>query len=421
MDASASAPVIVVGAGLAGLCCARVLHAAGQSVRVLDAADAGGGRLRTDVMEGFRLDRGFQVLQTAYPETMRELDYAELQLHAYEPGALIRSRRRFIHMTDFSGRPLTSLRSLLNGLGTWSDHKQLAQLRRHVTQTEIDALLSEPDTTTRDYLLHDLNFSRDIVERFLLPWFRASFLEQELDTSSRYFKFLFRTLAAGDVSLPADGMAAIAHQLAHHLPAGSLHLNCRVLETKPHEVRLESGEILQARAVVIATDMTAAGALANDASLVREWCGTTCLYFAAEQPPLTAALLILNGDGEGPINNMSVLTNVTASYAPPGKALMSVSVVGAALGDEELLPKVRRQLFDWFGQSAILWRHLRTYRIPHALPTQPPGSVDATGRACRLVSGLFCCGDHRQTASIQGAMQSGRRAAEAVLQFLAET
>ena len=181
-------------------------------------------------------------------------------------------------------------------------------------------------------------------------------------------------------------------------------------------MRLESGETIGADAVVIATEGPEAARLA--ALPVPGSRPVTCLYFAAERAPIAEPLLVLDGDGTGPVNNLCFPTQVAPGYGPAGATLVSASVVGGAAGDAgdaALEAAVRKQMAGWFGDEVRGWRHLRTYHIRHAQPEQRPGALEPVERAVRLESGLFVCGDHRDTASLHGAMLSGRRAAEAIL------
>ena len=409
-------PVVIIGAGLAGLCCARELVRNSVEVLLLESQDGVGGRVRTDVVDGFRLDRGFQVLQTAYPEARRQLDYKSLRLHNFAPGALIRSEIRTVVMSDPWRRPQDLFSTLFNGVGRLSDRWKLARLRWHVTQRTIEELWAEPDTTTDHYLRNVCGFSAEMVDRFFRPWFSGVFLENKLETSSRFFKFIFRMFAVGDAALPEDGMGAITKQFADGLVATQIRLNERVQSLDGLRVHLDSGETIQSRAVVLAVDGPEAARLTNGLIPVPRFNATACLYYSARQPPFPDKLLMLNGDQTFPINNLCVPTNVVPGYAPAGEALVSVSVVGPeVVRSADFETSVRHQLRDWFGSQVDQWSLLRSYFIRDALPVQSPHFRDGADTGCRVATGLYRCGDYCETASIQGAMVSGRKAAESVL------
>ena len=262
-------PVVIIGAGLSGLCCARHLIQHGISVVVLEAQDEVGGRVRTDRVDGFLLDRGFQVLQTAYPEATSQLDYSSLRLHNFEPGALIRTQGRTVEMSDPWRRPAKLLSTAFNGIGTFSDRLKLAKLRWHVTHTSIEDLWKEPDSTTLDYLSKTCGLSPDMVDRFFRPWFAGVFLEQDLSTSSRFFRFLFRTFALGEAALPEQGMGAIPKQLAAELSPAMIRLSTPVEHltvgspADSNRVRLKNGEDQDCRAIVLAVTGPEASRLTN--------------------------------------------------------------------------------------------------------------------------------------------------------------
>ena len=191
----------------------------------------------------------------------------------------------------------------------------------------------------------------------------------------------------------------------------------------PRGITLDHGETIGARRVVIAVDAeTARGWVPGMAA--REWNGVTCLYFDAPESPVRGPRLVLNGEGRGPIHNLVVMSDVSPEYAPAGRSLVSVTVLGTGQDDERDEGRIRDdvvgQLRDWYGPGAASWRHLRTYRIPHALPSQPPGALEPASRPVVTAEGLFMCGDHLETSSLQGAMAAGRRAAEAVMEDLGE-
>ncbi|MDX1548236.1 MAG: FAD-dependent oxidoreductase, partial [Rhodothermales bacterium] len=378
-----------------------------------------GGRVRTDIVDGFRLDWGFQVLQTAYPEAQRQFDYDALRLKPFYSGALVRFDGRFHRLADPFRHLLDATGTILSPIGTFKDKLRVAKLRSELINSSLADLFARDEMTTMEALRDRYHFSENIIERFFRPFFGGIFFDPALQTSSRMFDFVFRMFALGDTALPAEGMEALPRQLAAALPPAALRLGHRADAVEEGGVRLHSGEVLSARAVVVATDAPAAQALA-DADAPAAHHATTCLYYAASASPHDEPILVLNGDGEGPINNVAVLTDAAPSYAPEGQTLISVTVLGDPdLPDERLETRVRGHLADWYGAEVGTWRHLRTYRVRYALPALPPPRLDPPERPVRLGGGRYVCGDHRATASIQGALRSGRHAAEAILADLA--
>lgn len=404
--------VLIVGAGLSGLCSARLLCGQGVSCEILEASDDVGGRVRTDEVDGFLLDRGFQVLLTAYPEAQNVLNYEALELQKFEPGALIRFNGRFQRLVDPWRRPRYLLATATSPVASMTDKFRVMGLRRHLSSQSLAELYDRPEVSTLKRLQED-GFSESITERFFRPFLGGVFLEPELNTSSRKFEFVFRMFSAGDVVVPAGGMQAIPRQLAASLPPGTIRTNTPVAIARRDHVVLNNGEKKCANAVVVAADQTAANKVLGESGKT-SWNEVLCVYFAAERPPIEESILVLNGEGRGPINNLCVLSQVASSYSPPGKALISVSVLhGLDQDEQKVVASVRQQLIDWFGSEAGQWEHLRNYRVHHALPQQP--SLNPVEKPSLRDDGVFVCGDYLDTASIQGAMASGRRAAESVL------
>ncbi len=248
--------IIVIGAGLAGLTCAKCLYEAGQRVRVLEASDGAGGRVRTDVhKDGYRLDRGFQVLFTAYPAARRHLDIEGLKLRSFEPGALLVKDGKRYEIADPMRNPNKLLPGMLNPLISTADKLRVLRLVRQVTglsTAEIFGTKDVPageDETTEDYL-RDLGFSEEgFIDHFARPFYGGIFLDRSLRTSARMFKFTFKMLATGATILPAEGMQRIPDQLVAALPPNTVRYNARVAdlvieEGKVRGVRLASGERL---------------------------------------------------------------------------------------------------------------------------------------------------------------------------------
>ncbi|MCP3102932.1 FAD-dependent oxidoreductase [Myxococcus sp. K15C18031901] len=405
--------VIVVGAGLSGLACARALVQSRVKVMLLEASDAPGGRVRTDVLEGFLLDRGFQVYLSAYPEGRQVLDLEALRLRPFVPGAKVRRGGRLHTVVDPLRRPLAGLGQVFGPVGTFGDKLRVLEMRQLSRSGEDEDVWLRPQRPSRRYL-EEVGFTGEMVEGFLRPFFGGVFLDRALTTSSRFLEFVFRMFASGAVGVPEEGMGAIPAQLAAKLPTGVLRMQVPVSDVWGHRVRLEDGEQVTAKAVVVATEPTRAAALLPGMP-VPTMNAVTCLYFAAPEPPVTGPWLVLNGEGRGVVNQLAVMSEVSPAYAPKGQALVSVSVLGVSSDEPALRARVVAELTEWFGSQVAGWRHLRTYSLPFALPAQTVDALEPPHRPVRLSPGLFVCGDHRDSASIQGALVSGRRAAEAVL------
>ncbi|MFL6237567.1 MAG: NAD(P)/FAD-dependent oxidoreductase [Thermoanaerobaculia bacterium] len=404
--------VVIIGAGVAGLCCALRLQEKSIPCVVLEASDGPGGRVRTDKVDGFLLDRGFQVLLTAYPEARRLLDYPALRLRTFAPGALVRVRGKLHRVSDPFRQPWALPSTLLAPVGSLADKLAVARLRSHVRRGTIEENWSRPETSSLE-ALKSFGFSERMIDSFFRPFFSGIFLETELATSSRMLEFVFRMFAEGRAALPAAGMGAIPDQLAARLTPGTVRLEARVEGIGDGAVYLaRKRERIPAAAVVVATEASEAARILPDLR-PPGFHDTACLYYAAPRAPMAKPLLVLNGEGGGPVDNLCVPSAVAPTYAPAGQALVSATVVGAAGADEkDLESEVRRHLTSWFGIATADWRHLRTYRIPLALPARK--TLEPAALPVRRKPGIYVCGDHRETPSLQGAMVSGRRAAEAV-------
>lgn len=405
--------VAIVGAGVAGLCCARVLTDAGIPCLLFEASDRVGGRVRTDTVKGFLLDRGFQVLLTAYPEARRWLDYERLDLRTFYPGALVRVGDEFHRMADPWRKPLDAASAFSSPIGNWADKLRVGQLRHKLAGKDPERLLERPETTTMA-ALRVAGFSDEMIDRFFRPFFGGILLDDSLTASSRMFDYTFRMFAAGAAAVPAQGMGKIPEQLAYPLAESTIRLNRAVDRVEPGQVILDGGDAVGADIVVIATDAASAHGLVDDVATLA-WRGVTCMYFSSSAAPVREPILVLNGTGEGPVNNVAVMSEVSAAYAPNRRSLISVTVLGDPDDpDEALEDRVRAQLGRWFGTEVEGWEHLRTYRIPQALPDQDPPALADVHQPAQLAERLFVCGDHRDMRSLQGAMASGRRAGEAI-------
>jgi phytoene dehydrogenase-like protein len=437
--------VVIIGAGLAGLAAARRLVGAGRTVTVLEASDGVGGRVRSDRVDGFVLDRGFQVLLGAYPEPRAVLDRAALDLRRFEPGALVHSGGRFFAVADPLRRPSRAVATLRAPLGNLVTKGRVGVLGLRARTWSAAGPTMGPDPSAAQWLA-DSGLSGPMTDRLLRPLLAGILLDPALETSSRQARFVWRSLAAGAVEVPAHGMGEITRQLADALPSGSVHLGRPAKTVVPATgggeargaaggkargavVHFEDGSTVAAEAVVVATDGPAAAALLGEA-VVRDPGSRSvgCLWYAADEAPSPTKAIVLDGDGTGPVNNLAIMSNVSPDYAPPGRALVAAAFFGLGWSDLEIDRAARRQLTGWFGSGpggrrglgapthgGAGWELLRIDRVAHAQPLQAPG-LFARGRHPLTVGpGLYVCGDHLANGSIQGALVSGRQAAELIL------
>jgi len=416
--------VVIVGAGLAGLNCALTLQDRGFSALVLEAQDGVGGRVRTDNVDGFLLDRGFQVFLTAYPEAARRLDYRSLELQSFLSGALICSEGRFIRLTDPFREPLAFVPMLASDLAPITDKVKIAFLRQRLMSSSVQQIFSEPEHSIQNKLSQDCGFSDTIIERFFRPFFGGITLDKTLSGSSRMFEFVYKMMAEGSVVVPRQGIGQITEQLAQGVNSIRLETRVKSIDRAQSTVLLENGESIKTRAIVVATEGPEAHRLLPEIEKPASRLAT-CLYFSAPVAPVNEAILVLNGDGDGPVNNLAVMSNVSSAYAPVGQSLISLTVLGESADnsdDESLSAAVLKHMRNWFGDQVNDWKLLKIYRIHHAQPDQTPPWLDEPCRSVRLHSGndnnIYVCGDHRDNASINGALASGRRAAIAICEDL---
>lgn len=409
--------IVIVGAGLAGLSCARLLSRAGLPFTIHEASDGVGGRVRSDRVDGFTLDRGFQVMLPAYPEAKRVLDYDELDLRPLYRGSEVHYKHHAHRLADPFHHPLDAVKNLADDLIEWRDKWHTLVLWKEVSGTRaIERGI--PEMETEDYLRH-FGFSEAMIDRFFRPFFGGVFLEKDLRTSARMFLFLYSMFRRGGAALPAHGMQSIPDQLAVALPPDSLKLNSPVVAVRGGEVTLASGAVIRADHIIVATSEEVAQRLLPETSgekLLPGRC-TTCLYFSTDQPVPKESILHLDGDGRGPVNNACIISNAAPAYAPPGQHLISTSIIGAP-SSNELEDVVREQMTHWFGPTARQWKHLRTYQIRNAQPESRQLRLGEESLSSVLAPGLYRCGDYVEDVSFNGALLSGRRAAEALISSL---
>ncbi|MYS10813.1 NAD(P)-binding protein [Streptomyces sp. SID6041] len=399
--------VTVVGAGAAGLACAADLGAGGLRVRLLEADDTVGGRMRTDRVAGFTVDRGFQVFNTSYPQVKRRLDLRALRLRPFTPGVLVQTDDGMRRFTDPSRRLRESGDLLPGRLASGRDLLALSALTARDVLAPAGRLRARPDTTTLTALAA-AGISPELVETFFRPFLSGVFLEDDLETSARFFHFVWRSMLRGTLCLPADGIGAVPAQLASRLGPGVLRTGTPVAALTARGVALADGDEVRSPTVVVATGQRAAGELLPGLDVPRGRTVTT-LYYAAARPPLAEPVLVV--DSRRRFLNSCVLTAVHPGYSTDGRALVSTSVLGAP--DAPAVDAVVRALGEVYDTDTGAWELVHRVTVHDALPAMP--APHPLSRTSRVGPGRYVCGDHRATGSLQGALASGTRAAREIL------
>jgi phytoene dehydrogenase-like protein len=410
-DLPSRSDVVIIGGGAAGLAAARRLTAVGAEVLLLEAADRLGGRIATDRVDGFLLDRGFQVVNTAYPALSDFVDLASLDLRFFDHAVLVADGqgrhlladpRRHLGWPGPVGLPVPAA-----GLA------RLAWLSLRLGYSSARALLAEPETTAAAYLAARLD--ERTVRTLVEPFLAGVFGHEPLLTSSRVLAMIWRSFVRGRIGVPATGVQRLAEALARPLPPGCVRLNTPVAAVDGPRVQTAAGTV-QARAVIVATDPATAARMVPGLPVPGQRVLVTT-YHAVDEPPVRRPVLLLDGTGRTGIANSIVMTLAAPSYAPPGRHLIATTATAEAGLDE---PAVRRHLEALYGRPTGGWEHIATVRADPGLVTAPPPQ-GGLRKPVRLSGTLFVAGDHRDTPSLQGALVSGRRAARAVLRELGLT
>ena len=408
---------IIVGAGLAGLTCAKVLRERGAEVAVFEASDGVGGRVRTDEQDGFLLDRGFQVYFTSYPVAERHLDYDALDFRDFDPGVIVRRGSQRSVLSDPLRDPKDLVPSLLSDAATFGDKLRTLELVARTSTVRISAGAEdgEADISTLEYL-KAAGLSGRFVDSFFRPFYGGIFLNRELTTSSRVLRFTLRMLASGRTVVPALGMGEIPRQLASHLQEGAIRLNSPVediLREGERAVGVRSaGDEHEADAVVVATDAPTAGGLTGEA-VPEGSVGEVCMFYETDGLG-SGKKILLNAEDGAFVNNAVEMSNISEKYAPPDRHLLyAVALTGMDLPDGELYRRGIEDLSRWYPSADF--RPLGLCRIPYGQFAQPPGVHSRLPDNETQTPGLVLAGEYTEDASINGSMLSGEKAAGAVI------
>jgi phytoene dehydrogenase-like protein len=414
--------VIVVGGGLAGLVAARHLRRAGAAVEIIERREEVGGRVRSRQVDGYTLDRGFQVLFTGYPAAQRELQYGDLDLRYFTPGATIARPGSRSVLADPRRDPGSLTDTLFNPAMSLGDAVRVVRLWRDLASRSENAIFDGSNGSIAD-ALQNRGFSRQFIERFFAPFYGGITLDRTLSTSAAVFEYTYKTLAHGSIAVPAAGMGAIPAQLADTVRSAGADIT---LDTTVEAVDAMNdgatvnvgGETRGADAVVVATDPQAARDLTGIESIPTDARGCVTQYFSLSTHHAldTGKKLLLNAGGTEP-NHVAPLSAVAPEYAPDGHELLSATFLGSPeKSDDELAERVRQTLAAWYPERRFDdCSLLATDRIEFAQFAQPPGFSHDLPAADAPDGSVYLAGDYTQWSSIHGAMESGHDAARAVL------
>ncbi len=390
--------IAIIGGGLAGLTCAWYLKKNGVTdISVFEASERIGGKLKTDRVNGYQLDHGFQVLLPAYPETKRVLDYNKLDLQSFDKGSLILKKGKKIPFYDPQNGITALLETVAKGPGSLKDKMLLLKFKWNVSQLSTADIFAQKRKISSLKYLKEFGFSSSIINDFWIPFYQGVFLENTLETDSRMLQFTFKMFAEAGAAVPKNGMQAIPEQLVTFIGSENIKCNCSVTEYNTKSVTFSDGSKADFDAVVVAYNENKATAY----QCVTNW------YFETDQLPFKTKHVVLNANPNRIVNNVVLISHVAPEYATTGKNLISVSANGINWKTADVLS----DLNQLFGNQVQNWQLLKTFVIREALPV-----VDFDKKQeSQAQNGVYYCGDYLQQSSINGAMESGRKAAEALL------
>lgn len=401
---------LIIGGGIAGLTAAYYLQQARRPFLVVEADSSLGGRVQTDEVNSYRLDRGFQVFLTAYPEAQCILDYAALDLRRFKPGACILGSDGSTARIGDPMRDISSLwPTLTSGVGSMGDKLKILSLKRKLSAQSVQDIFEQNETTTSSALTGEYGFSDDMIKRFFTPFFRGIFLEDDLSTSRRMFDFVFKMFSEGDAAIPAEGIGAISKQLASHLSPKDIRLNTSVVSIDGNKATCDDNTAVHYDQCILAVDEVNAARLLGQ-PVPRPYQSTVTAYYSCSDTALAQRLITLLPDST--VNNITELSSLSSGMAPSGKRLLSLTLrnVDPVISIDR---QVKQALRSVLPESAS-YEFVKAYSIDYALPNQTSVSLGNI----KHQNGIVVCGDYLHYGSLNAAMRSGRLAAETILKRL---
>lgn len=403
----------IIGAGVSGLIAAKVLEDHGYHPILLEATDRAGGRVKSDIIRGYTLDHGFQVLLTAYPAAKKYLDLEALELQKFMPGAVIFDSGKQRILGDALRDISLLIPTLFSGIGIFSDKLKVLKLNNRLKRKSLSALFMEKEQTTLSYL-KVFGFSNQMINRFFKPFFTGIFLEPDLNTSSRMFQFVYKMFGEGYAALPKSGIEAIPKQLAQNLKKTTFRYNTLVSRLKNEEIVLEHGEIVKTDYTIVATEV--ADLIGNVSNQPLDWNSCETLYFETKTRVVSKPFIGLVANSTALINNLFYHTSLENSGNPENE-LLSVTVVKKHnLSPDALIAQVEEELKRHCNIKAL--KFIKKYTISKALPKINSLQYELSPSETRLTSHIFIAGDTQLNGSLNAAMISGEKAALGLIQAI---
>ncbi len=403
----------IIGAGVSGLVAAKILEQHGYAPIILEASDRVGGRLKTDIIDGFQLDHGFQVLLSSYPEAKKHLDFKKLNLQEFKSGSKIFVNGQVKTIGDPTRDWTVLFSTLFSGIGTFSDKLKVNKLKKTLEGKTIEQIFHGQEQRTIDYL-RELGFSSDMIEKFFVPFFSGIFLETELKTSSRMFEFIFKMFGEGFATLPKGGIEEIPKQLLTSLSKTEIKYNSPVKSLFGSEIKLVNGESIQTDYTIVATE--ASHIINNMSDQEIEWKHCDTLYFVSNEKIFSEPYIGLVANSGSLINNIFYHTSLQTESSGKGELLSVTIVNGHDLSEDDLIRQVDKELSELCGINNL--RFLKRYQIKKALPNITDIVSDVEPSHTMLANQIFLAGDIQLNGSLNAAMRSGERAAQGLIEVL---
>ena len=400
----------IIGAGISGLIAAQVLENYGYKPTIIEGSNSVGGRVKSDLVEGYLLDRGFQVLLTSYPAAKKYLDFDALKLQKLLPGATIFKNGK----SQTIGDPLRSFSllfpTLFSSIATFSDKLKILKLNVLLKKKEIDTIFKEDEKTTLQYLI-DVGFSEEMIQTFFKPFFSGIFLEPNLDTSSRMFEFVYKMFGEGLAVVPKAGIQAISNQLKDNLKNTKILLNSEVESVKNKGIILKDGSEIESDFTIIATEASQLVANLNNQETHWKTCDT--LYFETSERIISRPLIGLISEENSLINNIFYHTSIQTTTKGKGELLSVTIVKNHSLSEKQLIEKITEELKYFCGITNATF--IKRYQIKKALPKLNNLQYEISSTETKLTSSIFLAGDQLLNGSLNAAMIAGERAAMGVI------